>query len=772
MDRFKSRIPRYTADDTDYTTNAPSYYDDLARKEKLIRVLAERIGYYDEELAKRFEEWDKNLEELPDELKRMFLEWVDDGTLARILAQLLLDEYATIEYVDNELKAYINIVDGILNDFRNELDDFKDVLENEVNDLLSQSLKKSHGGIYQKKMMKAEMGFNGNEIFTGADKANQGMAYVEHNGKGKIFFISKVQGDSWNSNERQRITEFEYKEDGSTVEHTTYSNILNLGHQGISAYVDENNDIILIAGANTGSGLDSAKGYSKIKWRGRDTNDSDVQSYTLFGVSNGSHKFEMFNHATPTCTPDGQYIILSVATTLDSGTRYCLVYDRKQVEDERDPLNTEPLNVFKIDIPPYTWGNVVQDLASDGSYIYVATGSGDPKAPNNLVIHEMNGTHLGYTRVDGSLGDYTIADLEGSSRYGKPTQLEPEGLTIIGQNLLYQTTDVWKDSDDNYTKRDKVIHKINRTEGDPINRGWQYLESPAGVHLPDVKTNVSYDQDSAFVLGNFNPASKEMREVIRYSTSNIFRFYDTRDNVDDRGQNFTIGTDFIGQIPYLRADSNLSNGSGINLHTSKSNSPGRISLIFGAGSTVGEQRINLYNSEFGNPKMSPSSDGVMDLGASSTRYRNIYTTDGAIKTSDKRMKQDIKPIDDSVLNAWAKVNYTEYRFIDSVEKKGSDKARKHLGLIAQDIIEAFESEGLNAFDYGLVGFDEWDYSPQKTRTIPDEFDSYGNLIRKGFTEEIEMERQAGSLYTIRADECLMLESALMRREIEKLKGDK
>ena len=31
---FNSRIPRYN-DDSDYTTNAPSYYDDLARKQKL-----------------------------------------------------------------------------------------------------------------------------------------------------------------------------------------------------------------------------------------------------------------------------------------------------------------------------------------------------------------------------------------------------------------------------------------------------------------------------------------------------------------------------------------------------------------------------------------------------------------------------------------------------------------------------------------------------------------------------------------------------------------
>src|SRR5699024_9860233 len=72
-----------------------------------MKILAKRIYDYDKELAKRFEEWDKRIENLPDELKRMFLEWVDDGTLARILAQLILDEYATKKEV-NELLELLN----------------------------------------------------------------------------------------------------------------------------------------------------------------------------------------------------------------------------------------------------------------------------------------------------------------------------------------------------------------------------------------------------------------------------------------------------------------------------------------------------------------------------------------------------------------------------------------------------------------------------------------------------------------------------------------
>ena len=44
---------------------------------------------------------------------------------------------------------------------------------------------------------------------------------------------------------------------------------------------------------------------------------------------------------------------------------------------------------------------------------------------------------------------------------------------------------------------------------------------------------------------------------------------------------------------------------------------------------------------------------------------------------------------------------------NAVEEKG-EKARIHTGLIAQDIIEAFESENLDAFKYGLVCKDVWE----------------------------------------------------------------
>ena len=88
---------------------------------------------------------------------------------------------------------------------------------------------------------------------------------------------------------------------------------------------------------------------------------------------------------------------------------------------------------------------------------------------------------------------------------------------------------------------------------------------------------------------------------------------------------------------------------------------------------------------------SPSS--AVNLGTSANKWDNVYANTGTINTSDRNFKQDIQDIDERLLRAWGKVNYKIFRFVNGT--------RLHIGLIAQDIDEAFKSEGLNARDYGL-----------------------------------------------------------------------
>src|SRR5699024_4338564 len=103
-----SRFPTYP-DDADYTTNSPSYYDYLARLNKLMKVLAEKLGHYDEELEKRFEEWDKLIEKFPENVEKLLIQWLEDGILEEIINKNIGNNEENKKKIDNiieELEKY------------------------------------------------------------------------------------------------------------------------------------------------------------------------------------------------------------------------------------------------------------------------------------------------------------------------------------------------------------------------------------------------------------------------------------------------------------------------------------------------------------------------------------------------------------------------------------------------------------------------------------------------------------------------------------------
>jgi hypothetical protein len=145
----------------------------------------------------------------------------------------------------------------------------------------------------------------------------------------------------------------------------------------------------------------------------------------------------------------------------------------------------------------------------------------------------------------------------------------------------------------------------------------------------------------------------------------------------------------------------------------------------------------------------PSSDNVRDLGSATYRWANVYAGSGAINTSDGRLKQQVRPIDEAALRAWSRVEYCQYKFNDAVATKG-DSARWHFGVVAQRVLDAFTAEGLDAFAYGLLCYDEWEAAGEVS-------DPEGNVI--------EPAREAGSRYGVRYEEALALECAYLRSRL-------
>jgi len=173
----------------------------------------------------------------------------------------------------------------------------------------------------------------------------------------------------------------------------------------------------------------------------------------------------------------------------------------------------------------------------------------------------------------------------------------------------------------------------------------------------------------------------------------------------------------------------------------------QVRFRIGTGTTM---LINgSYTTFYAPVAVRPYVDNTASLGQSTNRFTNVFASGGVINTSDRRHKTSILPINDAVLDAWSEVNYQQFRYIDAVKEKG-EEARVHIGVIAQEIEEAFSRHGLDAFDYGLLCYDEWDDIFEK--------DENGNDI---------LVREKDSLYGVRSNECLMLEAALLRRELNK-----
>lgn len=149
--------------------------------------------------------------------------------------------------------------------------------------------------------------------------------------------------------------------------------------------------------------------------------------------------------------------------------------------------------------------------------------------------------------------------------------------------------------------------------------------------------------------------------------------------------------------------------------------------------------------------VSPKTTNLYNLGGASNVYANLYVQNAPIVVSDRNMKEDIGPISDEVLDAWKTVEYSKWKMKAAVEVKGYDEARYHFGIVAQEIKEKFEEAGLDATDYGILIYDEWE------------------AVEEDAENGVEA-KEAGSCWMVRMEECLALEAALLRRTQERLEA--
>jgi len=101
-------------------------------------------------------------------------------------------------------------------------------------------------------------------------------------------------------------------------------------------------------------------------------------------------------------------------------------------------------------------------------------------------------------------------------------------------------------------------------------------------------------------------------------------------------------------------------------------------------------------------------DDAVDMGGSSSRFDDIYATNGTIQTSDQNEKQQIAALTDAEITAAKAIStlFKTFKWNSAVTEKG-DAARTHAGVIAQDVEAAMTAAGLDAGDYAFFISSTW-----------------------------------------------------------------
>jgi hypothetical protein len=104
----------------------------------------------------------------------------------------------------------------------------------------------------------------------------------------------------------------------------------------------------------------------------------------------------------------------------------------------------------------------------------------------------------------------------------------------------------------------------------------------------------------------------------------------------------------------------------------------------------------------------PGADGAQTLGSAAKRWSTVYATTGAINTSDLAEKAEVRELSkaESDVAKDLKRMVKAFKYKGAIAAKGEGNARLHVGLVAQDVRDAFARHGLDGFKYGLLCRDE------------------------------------------------------------------
>ena len=270
--------------------------------------------------------------------------------------------------------------------------------------------------------------------------------------------------------------------------------------------------------------------------------------------------------------------------------------------------------------------------------------------------------------------------------------------------------------------------------GSPITSTGTLAISYSGTALPIANGGTA---QTSFTAGNIHFGS--------FSTSSNLFWDNTNSRLSlQKGASPSYNIDILSATPTIRlatpsaaADNATilfeiaNNFSGISQAYIKGIGPGNSGvsqLAFGVAITSGATTATEVARFDTGGNFRPSADNAYSNGTAALRWSVIYSATALINTSDATQKQQVRGLNNAEKQAALGIKQAlkAFKFNDSVAEKG-DKARIHIGVLAQEVREIFSVVGLDANDYGLFCSDTW-YVNDKQEVFKTNLDVDGKAI--------------------------------------------
>ena len=116
-------------------------------------------------------------------------------------------------------------------------------------------------------------------------------------------------------------------------------------------------------------------------------------------------------------------------------------------------------------------------------------------------------------------------------------------------------------------------------------------------------------------------------------------------------------------------------------------------ILMGYDATISINAYTVKIGEYINSNIYPI-DNSWNLGAAAYRWKNIFALNGAIQTSDQRLKKDIEDIPQKYLDMLMRLRPVRYRNIEGTF------GRYHVGFVAQEVKAAMDELGIDSTEFG------------------------------------------------------------------------